>query len=525
MLSRSIEDPESVVHVAIQQIYSRVTYTESPKYSWTRSVVSKKLTNFCDLLGSVGDKTVDLLPGLSRQAVEYWRIGDISNAICHSKGVQKKQYEEWYRFILFINDIIFLSRTSVRCPSNSRHRPLIFLVNSLPYSSSGYTHRSQKLLASMVELDIPVKAVTRLSYPCDIGYIRATVSTRVGSMVYEHLLGKIRPVRPLARCLVQAHSLQETAVGSSVSLIHATTPWHHGASSALVSAWLGLPFVYEMRGQIENTWLSRIPFGNRHNAAGSSWYQLSRRAEESLSRFASSVIVLSEVQKNDLVERGIAKDKIFVVPNGVDVFKRFRPSRDSSRTELGIGPSTCVFGTVSSIVKYEGLDLLVKMLSSLPPDGDFVVLIVGDGDDLKRIRSFATKQGLSERCIFTGAVDPVVADRYLQCLDVFCIPRVDCEVTRMVTPMKGFAALSYGIPVLVSDLPALREVVPSELNHWCLPTGRVEEWAKMVWYYRNGVKADETEAIAGFLADRTWRHSAETVLSAYDYAVNRSKDR
>lgn len=43
-------------------------------------------------------------------------------------------------------------------------------------------------------------------------------------------------------------------------------------------------------------------------------------------------------------------------------------------------------------------------------------------------------------------------------LDVFVVPRKDLPVTRTVTPMKTLQAQAFGIPVVSSDLPALREV-------------------------------------------------------------------
>jgi glycosyltransferase involved in cell wall biosynthesis len=46
-------------------------------------------------------------------------------------------------------------------------------------------------------------------------------------------------------------------------------------------------------------------------------------------------------------------------------------------------------------------------------------------------------------------------------LDLFALPRADLEVCRAVTPLKPFEALATGTPILVSDLPALAEIVDS----------------------------------------------------------------
>ena len=43
-------------------------------------------------------------------------------------------------------------------------------------------------------------------------------------------------------------------------------------------------------------------------------------------------------------------------------------------------------------------------------------------------------------------------------LDVFAMTRKDTDVTRVVTPIKALEAQAVLVPVVASDLPALREV-------------------------------------------------------------------
>ena len=44
-------------------------------------------------------------------------------------------------------------------------------------------------------------------------------------------------------------------------------------------------------------------------------------------------------------------------------------------------------------------------------------------------------------------------------IDVFCVPRHDLPVTRLVPPLKPVEAMALGRPVVASDLPPLREIV------------------------------------------------------------------
>src|SRR5699024_4787124 len=48
--------------------------------------------------------------------------------------------------------------------------------------------------------------------------------------------------------------------------------------------------------------------------------------------------------------------------------------------------------------------------------------------------------------------------KWYAALDIFVIPRKNQDVCRTVTPIKTLMAQANGVPVVASDLPALREV-------------------------------------------------------------------
>src|SRR5699024_10178632 len=56
-----------------------------------------------------------------------------------------------------------------------------------------------------------------------------------------------------------------------------------------------------------------------------------------------------------------------------------------------------------------------------------------------------------------------------QALDIFVVPRVSTQVTRIVTPMKSVEASASGKPVIASDLPALAELVNHEKTGLLVP--------------------------------------------------------
>src|SRR5699024_5666682 len=90
------------------------------------------------------------------------------------------------------------------------------------------------------------------------------------------------------------------------------------------------------------------------------------------------------------------------------------------------------------------------------------LLIVGDGTALPNISETARKLGIADRLIAPGRVERDQSHLYHQALDIFVVPRVSTQVTRMVTPMKAVEASARGTPVIASELRALSELVNNE---------------------------------------------------------------
>ena len=90
---------------------------------------------------------------------------------------------------------------------------------------------------------------------------------------------------------------------------------------------------------------------------------------------------------------------------------------------------------------------------------DISLLIVGDGVVLEELKLLAAELHISDRTVFTGSVPHHRVRHYYDMIDIFVISRPALRVTEIVTPLKPLEAMAMGKPIVVSDLPALREIV------------------------------------------------------------------
>lgn len=342
-------------------------------------------------------------------------------------------------------------------PLHGAERVFHYLTNSLPHTSAGYSLRSHAVLQSMQSAGIQVAAATRYGYPDVVGKLATDERECVDDIDYFRIL----PLWPSGSFFAQ----QDRAVSQLVryagefgaEALHTTTGFENALIVSRAAKRLGIPWVYEMRGAPEQTWLSRQPTDKRETAKQSEYYQAAHRQELEAARQAAAVVVLSEITKRSLTERGISAEKIVVAPNGVpdEVFQR-RDSKFELRRELSLPEGKTLVGAITAVVDYEGLEYFLEALTDL--DESFCGVVVGDGVALEGLKEHAQALGIEQRVRFVGRQPANSIHKWYGALDVFVVPRKDIVVCRNVTPIKSVMAQALDIPVVASDLPALREV-------------------------------------------------------------------
>mgnify|MGYP001759311264 FL=1 len=243
---------------------------------------------------------------------------------------------------------------------------------------------------------------------------------------------------------------------------------------------LGIPWVYEVRGMLEDTWASAHPEGFG-TAIKSEKYIRFRQIETEVAKSADRVVTLGATMAESLVARGVPSESIIVVPNGVgESVLNAHASRSPQevRETLGIPQKGFWVGAAASIVDYEGFDTLIEAMSIVRSKGEDVrLLLAGDGVALPALKEMARIYGVP--AVFPGRVPQVLAHELVQALDLYCIPRRDDPVCHLVTPLKPVEAAGLGRPVLVSEVPGLLEALPSEARMTAKP-GYPEAWAEAI---------------------------------------------
>ncbi|GAA1128819.1 glycosyltransferase family 4 protein [Arthrobacter flavus] len=395
------------------------------------------------------------------------------------------------------------------------------LTNSLPHTGSGYAQRSHSILKAQHDAGWHVHAATRVGYPVQVGKLFAADIDLIDGVVYHRLLPTRLAKGFDARLQQQAEQLLALALRVRPTVLHTTTHFTNGLVVREVARVLGIPWVYEVRGQLADTWASSRPDA----AKQSERYKLFTESEAQVMQSASLVVTLGEVMKQDIMDKGVDPGNILLCPNAVGEEYLDEPMASGDARELLGLPSTGVYlGTVSSIVDYEGLDDLLRafaVLSATHPE--LRCLIVGDGVALPSLKALARELGVADLVVFTGRVPRDQARLHHQAIDIFVVPRKDLAVTQAVTPLKPVEAMACARPVVASDLPALREIVKNGVTGVLTAAEDIQALATGIasLLSADGHVLPDANTLGAegrrrVLMERIWSQAADAVLKGYD---------
>ena len=326
--------------------------------------------------------------------------------------------------------------------------------HSLPFQS-GYVTRSIGIIRSQRARGWETIHVTTPRQH------RGTAATETVDGLLFHRTSAVAVATPIVRELLEIRAtrrrLFEIVQSERPDIIHVHSPVLNAIPALAVARHFKLPVIYEVRALWDD---AAVDHGTARE--GSVRYRTSRMVDTWAMRRVDFVAPICEPLRKDIVGRGIAADRVAIVPNAVDrslLVSGPQIPEVSLRDRFGI-KDQIVLGFIGSFYAYEGLDLLLEAAKRLRENGvSSIVLLVGGGPEETRLKRLVDELGLGDNVCFAGRVHHSEVARYYRLIDILVFPRKRMRLTELVTPLKPLEAMAQLRTVVASNVGGHRELI------------------------------------------------------------------
>lgn len=229
--------------------------------------------------------------------------------------------------------------------------------------------------------------------------------------------------------------------------------------SAVIAPLLGdIPVIYEVH-DLE----ARNPSRTREAWAQSLLHLVDRTA---LTRSAAVASLTGEFRRYLAGIGWRSPADVYVVPDGYDDSLFAPQDKAACRAALGLPADAVILAYAGMTFAHRWLDGL--LLAAAPLTDVYptlrLLLVGGRPHEIAALHQQATALGLAERVQFAGPQPQADVVRCLGAADGLVIPDTVTDMT--ASPLKLFEYMALGQPLVLPDLPALREVLPPEAGHY-----------------------------------------------------------
>jgi glycosyltransferase involved in cell wall biosynthesis len=230
--------------------------------------------------------------------------------------------------------------------------------------------------------------------------------------------------------------------------------------------------------------------------------------EQRMYAAAHRIVAVGDGYRAKLIERGVAPERIEVIPNGVDL-ALFLAGADGGpvreRYRLGDRFVCAYLGTIGMGC---GLDVVLRAAARLREQGrdDVRFLLVGDGAVREELEARARAQGL-DAVIFTGRQPKSDVPAFLAATDACLVHLTRTDLFKTVLPSKIFEAAAMQKPILLGVEGFAADLVASAEAGICIQPENEDELLEAV----EKLRADP------HLGRSLGRQGYERIASRYTY--------
>ncbi len=263
------------------------------------------------------------------------------------------------------------------------------------------------------------------------------------------------------------------SVNGCDAVISISPPFTNALSSCIISRVKRVPFIFWLNDLHPET---AIQLGVLRNKL---LIRLATALELFLYQKAERVVVATRGIGENIIARGVPREKVEFIPTGVDT-TLFDPSKvkASIRDELGLGERFLVLyaGTIGFL---QDISTIVEAARILSDHDQVAFLLVGEGPEKERMVELTKKYSLNN-VLFVGTQPRERLPSFIGAADLVVASLKKWKLFESALPTKLFEAMAMEVPVVCAIAGEAAKMMEESGAGVCVEPGNPDEMARAI---------------------------------------------
>lgn len=195
---------------------------------------------------------------------------------------------------------------------------------------------------------------------------------------------------------------------------------------------------------------------------------------------ASLVISCSKFVRNIIENMGVSKNKIVVIPNGVDnIEQKFRLSKNyhnEYKADLGFLQDQVILFSARRLVLKNGLHYLIKAMEKISTHKtDVILIIAGDGPLRNQLIKMINRLNLKKNVRLLGEINPSELERLYVASDIIVLPSL-IEAFGIIV----LESMAYSKPIISFDSGGPTELINQNKNGLIVENRNIQQLTESI---------------------------------------------
>ncbi|MEY8253292.1 MAG: glycosyltransferase, partial [Colwellia sp.] len=204
-----------------------------------------------------------------------------------------------------------------------------------------------------------------------------------------------------------------------------------------------------------------------------------------------------------------------------NIFFYNEKKKQESKEKLNLASKT-VCGFIGCFAFWHGVHhFMEKIALRLKQHPDLVLLLIGDGETLIKVKEIVAKYELSNQVVLTGNVPHGDIINYVRAMDFSVLP----SSNEYGSPMKMFELMGAGVPLVAADYPPVVEILDDGKDGWLFPQGNLDRCIELlIDIHQHPEKIQKAALLAEnkIHSNHQWSHNVGELDALFNLTVKNS---